>query len=116
MGELKSDGEEFDCAVYIDSHAKVTRWIRNIDRRQRDSFWLQTSTDRFYPDFIAEIGDGSWLVVEYKGSDRWSDDDSREKRRLGELWAERSGGRCQFVMPKGPDMTAIDRAIEMLTS
>lgn len=114
VGELKSDGEEFDCAVWIDSHSKVRRWMRNIDRRPNHSFWLQTSTDRFYPDFLVEIGEGKWLVVEYKGRDRWSDDDSREKRRLGELWADRSGGTCAFVMPKGPDMVAIDAAIEGL--
>jgi type III restriction enzyme len=114
VGELKSDGEEFDCAVHIDSHSKVKRWMRNIDRRPQHSFWLQTSTDRFYPDFIAEIGEGKWLVVEYKGKDRWSDDDSGEKRRLGELWEERSGGTCAFVMPKGPDMGAIEKAIERL--
>jgi type III restriction enzyme len=114
VGELKSDGEEFDCAVWIDSHSKVKRWMRNIDRRPQHSFWLQTSTDRFYPDFLAEIGEGRWLVVEYKGKDRWSDDDSREKRRLGERWAERSGGRCAFVMPKGPDRGAIEAAIDKL--
>ncbi|MCC7351426.1 MAG: DEAD/DEAH box helicase family protein [Phycisphaerales bacterium] len=114
VGELKNDGEEFDCAVHIDSHSKVRRWMRNIDRRPNHSFWLQTSTDRFYPDFLAEIGRGKWLVVEYKGADRWSDDDSREKRRLGELWANRSGGKCAFVMPKGPQMSEIDKAIEGL--
>jgi type III restriction enzyme len=114
VGELRSDGEEFECAVYIDSHSKVKRWLRNIDRRPHHSFWLQTSTDRFYPDFIAEVGDGRWLVVEYKGADRWTDDDSREKRRLGALWAERSGGRCAFVMPQGPDMSPIDHAINRL--
>jgi type III restriction enzyme len=111
VGELKSDGEEFDCAVWIDSHSKVKRWMRNIDRRPQHSFWLQTSTDKFYPDFVVEIGNGKWLVVEYKGKDRWSDDDSREKRRLGELWAERSGGSCAFAMPKGPDMDAIEKTI-----
>lgn len=114
VGELKSEGEEYQCAIYLDSHSKVKRWIRNIDRRPQHSFWLQTSTDRFYPDFIAEIGEGRWLVVEYKGKDRWSDDDSREKRRLGELWAQRSGGTCEFVMPKGPDMAAIEAAIQRL--
>lgn len=114
VGELKSDGEEFDCAVWLDGHPKVKRWMRNIEKRPHHSFWLQTSTDRFYPDFIAEVGDGNWLVVEYKGGDRWSDDDSREKRRLGELWAAKSGGTCAFVMPKGPDTGAIKKAIQAL--
>jgi type III restriction enzyme len=72
---------------------------------------LQTSTDKFYPDFVAELTDGRILVVEYKGEDRWTNDDSREKRAIGELWAERSGGRCVFVMPRGRDFNAIATAI-----
>lgn len=46
-------------------------------------------------------------MVEYKGADRWSNDDSKEKRRLGELWELKSGGKCLFVMPKGKDFGAI---------
>jgi type III restriction enzyme len=68
---------------------------------------LQTSTDKFYPDFVYKLRYGRFLVVEYKGADRWSNDDSKEKRRLGELWALTSNGRCRFVMPKGKDWDAI---------
>ena len=106
VGELKADGEEFECARFIDQMEQVKRWVRNVER-QPSSFWLQTSTDKFYPDFLAELVDGRILVVEYKGEDRWSNDDSREKRAVGELWADRSGGRCLFVMPKGQDFAAV---------
>jgi type III restriction enzyme len=47
--------------------------------------------------------DGRQLVVEYKNARDWSNEDSTEKRNLGELWEERSQGRCLFVMPKGID-------------
>jgi len=86
-------------------------WVRNLERRTDSSFWLQTSTDRFYPDFVAELQDGRILVVEYKGEDRWSNDDSKEKRAVGDLWADRSRGRCIFVMPKGKDRAAIEAAV-----
>ncbi|MFH1922519.1 MAG: DEAD/DEAH box helicase family protein [Planctomycetota bacterium] len=111
VGELKSDGEEHDCAVFLDELDAVKCWIRNLERRPDSSFWLQTSTDKFYPDFVALLTDGRILVVEYKGEDRWSNDDSREKRAVGELWADRSKGACLFVMPKGPDWGAIQREI-----
>jgi hypothetical protein len=62
------------------------------------SFWLQTSTDRFYPDFVAETLDGRLLVVEYKGEDYATNDDSKEKKLLGELWASKSNGRALFLM------------------
>ncbi|MBN2561294.1 MAG: DEAD/DEAH box helicase family protein [Phycisphaerae bacterium] len=107
VGDLEEAGEEFDCAQWIDSLPEVKCWIRNIERRPRHSFWIQTSTDKFYPDFVCLLKDGRYLVVEYKGEHLWSNDDSREKRLLGELWAERSGGRCVFVMPKGKNFAEI---------
>jgi type III restriction enzyme len=111
VGELKSQGEEFECARFLDTHPGVWYWVRNIDRRPESSFWLQTSTDKFYPDFVVLLHDGRILVVEYKGADRWSDDDSKEKRALGDLWMERSGGLCLFIMPKGQDWQAIEAII-----
>lgn len=106
VGELKSEGEEFDCAVFLDQFDEVNWWVRNVTN-PRTAFWLQTSTDRFYPDFVAMLKDGRRLVVEYKGDDRWSNDDSKEKLAIGELWANASDGHCLFVMPKGPDWNAI---------
>ncbi len=107
VGELKSDGEEFECAVYIDQLDEVEFWVRNLEKRRKHSFWLPTSTDAFYPDFVVKLKDGRTLVLEYKGEHLWSNDDSKEKRAVGELWAERSGGECLFVMPKGKDWTAV---------
>lgn len=107
VGGLKSSGEEYDCARFIDGLDEVIYWVRNIERRPYSSFWLQTSTDRFYPDFVALLKDSRVLVVESKGEHLWSNDDSKEKRAVGDLWAERSGGHCLFVMPKGSDWAAI---------
>lgn len=112
VGELKSDGEEFECAQFIDMMPEVKWWVRNLERGPQFSFWLQTPTDRFYPDFVAFLHDGRRLCVEYKGFDRWSNDDSKEKRDLGDLWASASNGSCIFVMPKGPDWQVIRTAIE----
>lgn len=111
IGELKDGGEEWQCAAFLEQHPAVEVWIRNLERRPESAFWLQTSTDRFYPDFVARLTDGRILVVEYKGMHLWSNDDSKEKRAVGELWAARSNGACLFVMPNGPDFAAISRAI-----
>lgn len=107
VGDLKDQGEEFECAQLIDSLPEVKFWVRNLERRERHSFWLQTSTDRFYPDFVCLLHDGRYLVVEAKGEHLWSNDDSVEKRNLGDLWEKRSGGTCLFVMPRGKDWAAI---------
>ena len=112
MGELEEGGEEFLCAQILDQMDEVEFWVRNLERQEKFSFWLQTSTDKFYPDFVCKLKDGRYLVVEYKGADRWSNDDSKEKRRLGELWALKSEGKCLFVMPKGKDWDAIRAAVK----
>lgn len=70
VGDLESQGEEFECAVFLDTHPKVWYWVRNLPRRDY-SFWLQTSTDKFYPDFVALLNDGRILVVELKGGHLW---------------------------------------------
>ncbi|MEW6288079.1 MAG: DEAD/DEAH box helicase family protein [Chloroflexota bacterium] len=107
IGDLKPGTEEFDCAQLLDTHPKVKRWVRNLEGHPQFSFWLQTSTDKFYPDFVCELTNGKFLVVEYKGEHLWSNDDSKEKRMIGERWAELSKGKCLFVMPNGKDWNAI---------
>lgn len=116
IGDLDDKGEEFLCAQYIDQMEEMDFWVRNLDRQPALSFWLQTATDRFYPDFVCKLKDGRCLVVESKGADRWSNDDSKEKRRLGELWALKSNGRCLFVMTKGREWEVIKTAVQSTTS
>lgn len=111
-GDLEGEGEEFQCALVIDQLPEVEYWVRNLERQPVFSFWLQTATDKFYPDIVCMLKDGRYLVVEYKGADRWSNDDSKEKRRLGELWAMKSGGNCLFIMPKGKDFEAIKQVLK----
>ena len=106
IGDLKAEGEEFDCALFLSKLDQVKYWVRNIERKI-GSFSLQTATDRFYPDFICQLTDGRILVVEYKGENIWDTPDSKEKRQIGELWAKRSNGKCVFVMPKGKDWNSL---------
>jgi type III restriction enzyme len=113
VGELEDRGEEFLCAQLLDQMEEVEFWVRNLERQSEFSFWLQTATDKFYPDFVCKLKDGRFLVVEYKGADRWSNDDSKEKRRLGELWALKSNGQCLFIMPKGNDLDAIKAIVKV---
>jgi type III restriction enzyme len=114
-GELDDDlmQEETACAVEIESMAEVVRWVRNLERQPELAFWLPTSSDRFYPDFVAELADGRVLVVEYKGGDRFSNDDSREKRDIGNVWAAASDGRGVFVMATHPSVAGCSVAAQL---
>lgn len=89
--------EEYNCALHIESMPEIERWVRNPVRSSK-AFWLQTSTDKFYPDFVCRLRDGRFLVVEYKGAVYSTTDDSREKNTIGEVWEKRSNGRCLFLM------------------
>jgi len=107
VGNFKAGGEEYQCAQFLDNRPEVKVWVRNLERRPSNSFWLQTSTDKFYPDFVCLLKDGRYLVVEYKGEYLWGTPDAQEKRAIGELWAQRSNGKCLFIMPNGRDFEAI---------
>ena len=91
------DGEEFRCAQVIDSLKQVRYWIRNV-ARDRESFWLPTGTDKFYPDFVARLVDGRLLVVEYKGAHIAEGSDTAEKKTIGKLWQRKSGGQGLFIL------------------
>jgi type III restriction enzyme len=98
VGELESKGEEFECAKLIDTLPQVKHWIRNLAGRPQTSFWLPTSTDRFYPDFVAQLHDGRVFVIEYKGAHLIDTQDTKEKQNIGELWAAKSSGKGLFLM------------------
>lgn len=96
--------EEFICAQALDAHPKVKHWVRNIERQEKFSFWLPTASDYFYPDFVAELTDGRILAVEYKGEPYKTNDDSREKRQVGDQWEKASNGRCLFLFAVKDEM------------
>lgn len=91
---MKAQGDEFECAQAIDRLGAVKHWVRNVDRTY-GAYRLPTSTDYFYPDFVAELQDGRQLVVEYKGR---LDEDSAEKDCIGLKAEETSEGRLLFLM------------------
>ena len=104
------------CAQCIDANPNVETWVRNIAKEPRYSFWLPTHADKFYPDFVAKLKDGRVAAIEYKGQHLMSNDDSKEKRLIGNLWAKKSGGRCLFLMATEKDEAgrSIDQQIDKL--
>lgn len=111
IGNLKSEGEELNSAQEIANHLpNVEWWVRNVERKA-NSFWLQTSTDRFYPDFIIRLYGGVTVAVEYKGSHLADSKDSREKKQIGELWARRSNGKCRFVWVEDADFSVLKQSV-----
>ncbi len=62
-------------------------------------------------DFLVKLKRGTYALVEYKGGHLADSSDTREKRLLGELWAERGGGK--FIMATSRDDTGRDLATQL---
>ncbi|WP_445354926.1 DEAD/DEAH box helicase [Microbulbifer sp. EKSA008] len=93
--------EEFECAQAIDFLDEVEFWVRNLVHNSQ--FWMPTSRQRTYPDFVVRLKDKRLLVIEYKGADRFTADQEKEKRMVGELWAKGSGGNGLYLMAQKKD-------------
>lgn len=93
--------EEFLCAQAIEQLDEVDTWVRNLVHPSQ--FWMPTAKQRTYPDFVARLTDGRLLVVEYKGGDRFTSDQEKEKRMVGALWAKRSEGKGLYLMAQKVD-------------
>jgi type III restriction enzyme len=115
IGNLKDEGEEFNCAEFIANQMEGVRdWVRNVERKP-GSFSLPTSSDRFYPDFLIRLDNGGIIAAEYKGSHIADGKDSDEKKCMGELWERRSNGRCVFAWVEVTDSknwTPLKRAVD----
>lgn len=98
VGELKNKGEEFQCAMLIDTLDEVEYWVRNLDSRPQSSFRLALATGWFYPDFIAKLKDGRVIVIEYKGEHLLEKSDTKHKELVGALWESQSNGQGLFLM------------------
>ena len=100
--------EEIFCAQCIDANKNVETWIRNIEKEPRYSFWLPTHKDKFYPDFVVKLKNGTYAAIEYKG--KWIEDtsDTQEKNLVGKVWADKSNGLCKFLMVTAKDARGRD--------
>jgi type III restriction enzyme len=111
VGELKSQGEEFDCAKAIDRCPQVKFWVRNLERHDSCAFSLPVSTGRFYPDFIAQLEDERVFVIEYKGEHLAALES--EKADIGRLWEKKSGGKALFLFAVKKDAAGRDAAMQI---
>ena len=94
--------EEVECARILDTMPEVKYWVRNIEKHAY-SFHLPMANSNFYPDFIALLNDERIFVIEYKGEHLVTNDDSKNKDMIGQLWEKSSNGKCLFLMATKKD-------------
>ncbi len=95
VGDMNN--EEVECARILDTLPEVKYWVRNIEKHAY-SFYLPMANSNFYPDFIALLNDERIFVIEYKGEHLVTNDDSKNKDMIGQLWEKSSNGKCLFLM------------------
>ncbi len=90
------NGEETELAFRIDALDNILWWYRN---REKEDFYLQGwKQGKFYPDFILKTRGGVYILVEYKGEDRLTNEDTEYKEALGHTWEQVSDGENKFFL------------------
>lgn len=103
------NGEETEFATRIDILENVEWWYRN---REKEDFYLQGwRSGKFYPDFIIKTKSGKYIVAEYKGEDRLTNEDTEYKVELGNLWQKLCGDSHKFFLVGRTSMDSILKEI-----
>jgi superfamily II DNA or RNA helicase len=92
------NGEELELAFKIDDLPNVKWWFRN---REKEDYYIQGwKSGKFYPDFILKLNSGIYIIVEYKGEDRLTNDDTAYKAELGAVWEKLSRPNHFYLVGK----------------
>jgi type III restriction enzyme len=90
------NGEETEFAMRVDALDNISWWFRS---REKEDFYLQGwKPNKFYPDFIIKTESGVYILAEYKGEDRITNEDTQYKVELGEYWQGLTNGKHHFLL------------------
>lgn len=90
----KLNSEERELALKIDQLDNIEWWYRNTEKKD---FYIQGwQRDKFYPDFILKTKSGKYLIVEYKGENLLTNEDTKYKIELGQKWGSLAGKNYEF--------------------
>jgi type III restriction enzyme len=93
------NSEEKKLAEKIDLHENVKWWYRSIEKDTEHGLYLQGwQRDKFYPDFIVKTKSGKYLLVEYKGENLLTNEDTKYKITLGKKWESLTPSNYLFYL------------------
>lgn len=93
--EDSMNGFEQKMISEISALENVKFWHRNLTRGK--GFFINGFQNNHYPDFIIKTHKGNIVLIETKG-DYLDNDDSKNKRELGRVWAEKAGNNYKYFM------------------
>ena len=97
----------------LDTLPNIRFWVRN--REKKDPFYLiGWQKNRFYPDFIALTNKGNILVLEWKGEDRISNEDTQYKEQVAEIWQQLGKGKLHFFLVHNGNVEGVLENIKKL--
>jgi len=103
------NGEETEFAMRIDVLDNVLWWFRS---REKEDYYIQGwRSGKFYPDFIIKTKKGAYILAEYKGGDRLSNDDTSYKEELGQLWQKLNKEKNKFFLVGKANMDSVLKEI-----
>lgn len=106
------NGEETEFAFRLDGLENIEWWFRS---REKEDLSLQGwRQGKFYADFIVKTNSGSYILVEYKGEDRISNDDTKYKVELGEYWQSLTDNTHKFYLATKKNNESIIKEISAL--
>lgn len=104
--------EETEFAMRLDAQENILWWFRS---REKEDYYLQGwKPNKFYPDFIAKTKRGSYILAEYKGEDRITNEDTQYKIELGELWEKLNKNENRFYLVANNKMDEVLKDISNL--
>ena len=96
VDRLNKEELNFVQRLDLDGLKNIKFWARN---RERKDFFIQGwRKNKFYPDFIAVTERGNILVLEWKGEDRVSNEDTEYKESIGKIWEKLGKGKLYFFL------------------
>ena len=97
----------------LDTLPNIDFWVRN--REKKDPFYLQGwRRNKFYPDFVAQTKKGNIIVLEWKGGDRVTNEDTEYKTWLGDTWTKLGKGKLHFFLVHNDNIEQILNGIKEL--
>lgn len=108
----KLNNQEAEFATDLDGLENVACWYRNADKGE---FALQGyRRPRFNPDFIAFMKSGKIAVLEWKGSNLVTNEETIYKETLGNDWADLDPDNRYFKIVGDSDVHEILREVALL--
>ena len=113
IDKLNKEEQRFIERLDLDTLPNIRFWVRN--REKKDPFYLiGWQKNRFYPDFIALTNKGNILVLEWKGEDRISNEDTQYKEQVAEIWQQLGKGKLHFFLVHNGNVEGVLENIKKL--